>query len=225
MADIRSLLKQTRETRRISHPYAKYSDKGVLYCTACTQKIASETLWETHISSAQHKQNVKNVIRESQRKAKRGIAATAMDEEEEEQEYESRKRVKIQEPEQQPALTPEGETDGPETVEERLPENFFDEGNKPPKVGVDEDEWKKFQTEIAETIRTQEEREKDENDEIQQAIVEEFEEMNTLEDRVEQLKKRREELRKAAKDMDTRPTISSEIALQDDDEEVEEEWW
>lgn len=225
MADIRSLLRQTRETRRISHPYAKYSEKGFLYCTACTQKIASETLWETHISSAQHKQNVKNVVRESQRKAKRGIAATATDGEEEEPEHESRKRVKIQEPEQQPAETPEGQMDGPETVEERLPEDFFDEGNKPPRAGVDEDEWKKFQAEIAETIRTQEEREKDEKDEIQQSIIEEFEEMNTLEGRVEQLKKRREELRKAAKDTDMRPTISSEIALEDDDEDVEEEWW
>ena len=97
MSDVRSLLKQTRQSRRITHPYAKYSSQGALYCTACTQKIAAETLWETHIASTQHKDKVKDVIRESQRKAKRGIAATAMEDEQQE-EQESRKRVKRQDP-------------------------------------------------------------------------------------------------------------------------------
>jgi zinc finger protein 830 len=96
MADVRSLLKQACQARRITHPYAKYNSQGTLYCTACTQKIASEALWDTHIQSASHKEKVRNAIREGQRKAKRGIAATAMDEEEEE-EGESRKRLKVEE--------------------------------------------------------------------------------------------------------------------------------
>jgi zinc finger protein 830 len=221
MSDVRALLKQTRQTRRITHPYAKYTAQGALYCTACTQKVASEALWETHSASTQHKDKVKDVIRESQRKAKRGIAATAM---EEEDAQESRKRVRIAEPEVEEQEVEEVQAEV-EPEEEGLPADFFDEGSKPEKIGVDEDEWAKFQADIAETITTQQVGEEDEEEEMRRGIVEEFEEMNTLEDRVERLKKRRAELQKASKEANVVLTVPA-VPLDDDEEgEIEEEWW
>jgi zinc finger protein 830 len=219
MADVRSLLKQARQTKRITHPYAKYSSSGSLYCTACTLKIASEALWDTHIASTQHKENVKDVIQEGQRKAKRGIAATAM--EEEEQEEQDRKRLKVDEaPVEEDA----------EDAEEGLPEDFFDPGMKPPTSGVDEDEFAKFQAEIAEIVRNQEDEGKDgeeDIEELQRGIVDEFDELNTLEDRVERLKRRRAAL-KANKDVQpvvTSTAEKSEANDSEDEDEDEEDWW
>jgi zinc finger protein 830 len=220
MTDVRSLVRQARDSRRITHPYAKYSAQGVLYCTACTQKIPSEAQWEAHISSAQHKAKVQDAIRESQRKAKRGIAATAMEEEEEEDQS-SRKRVKVSEPE--PEVVEEKIEETTTTEEQGLPEDFFDEGSKPPKVGVDEDEWKKFQADISEVIRNQEDGDKDEEEEIQRGILDEFDEIDTFGSRVERLKKRREELQHSVKPVQTADVDEKEE--DDDDGEVEEEWW
>jgi len=226
MTDVRSLLKQARQSRRITHPYAKYSNQGVLYCTACTQKIASEPLWESHIASTSHKEKVKDVIRESQRKAKRGIAATAMDEEQEE-ELQLRKRAKVEpEPPKPEEVVEPVVEDVPEVAgQEGLPEDFFDEGSKPAKKGVDEDEWMKFQAEITETIRNQEEKDEDEEEGLKRGIVEEFEEMETLEDRVERLKKRRAELQKTAKEVKPVSETVESADVEDEDDEVEEEWW
>jgi len=228
MTDVRSLLKQARQSRRITHPYAKYSNQGVLYCTACLQKIASDPLWESHIASSSHKEKVKDAIRESQRKAKRGIAATAMDEEEE-QEPQERKRVKLEaekaipEDVEAPIVEEAAEVGG---GEEGLPEDFFDEGSKPAKQGVDEDEWMKFQAEITQTIQSQEQKDEDEEEELKRGIVEEFEEMETLEDRVERLKKRRAELQKASKNVKPVSATVEPVDIDNEDDEVEEEeWW
>ena len=226
MSDVRSLLKQTRQSRRISHPYAKYSSQGALYCTACSQKIASEALWEAHIVSNHHKDKVKDVIRESQRKAKRGIAATAMEDEEQE-EQESRKRVKIQDPEPQEEtedVVESTEIQAEAPTKEGLPEDFFDEGSKPAKTGVDEDEWLKFQADISDTIRNQEERAQEDEEEMRRGIVEEFEELNTLEDRVARLKQRRAEFL-AKKDEKPVPMAVDNTAVEEDDDAEEEEWW
>jgi zinc finger protein 830 len=218
-ADVRSLLKQARETRRISHPYAKYSAQGVLYCTACAVKVASEALWDTHVALGTHKDRVRDLIRESQWKAKRGIAATMMEEEEANEEMVGRKKVRREEEksvaavEAVPAVVEDGE-------KEALPADFFDPGMKPVKSGVDEDEWKKFQAEISETIRNQEDEDKEDVEELQRGMVEEFDELNTLEDRVERLKRKRAEFEKTAKHVE--PAVNNE-----DEEEAEEEegWW
>ena len=201
MTDVRSLVRQARESRRIAHPYAKYTAQGALYCTACAQKVPSEAQWESHISSQQHKAKVQDVIRESQRKAKRSIAATAMEEEQEEEDQSSRKRIRVSETETEPLENIEQPTTV--TDDQTLPEDFFDEGSKPAKVGVDEDEWKQFQADIAETIRNQEEGDQDEDEEIQRGMLDEFDELNTFESRVERLKKRREELQQTVRSVQT----------------------
>lgn len=54
MADVRSLLRNERASRRIVHPLAAYSTTGFLICTVCHTQIKADSLWENHLKSAQH---------------------------------------------------------------------------------------------------------------------------------------------------------------------------
>lgn len=54
MADVRSLLRNERTSRRINHPQASYSSSGTLTCTVCRIPIKSESLWEGHLRSSGH---------------------------------------------------------------------------------------------------------------------------------------------------------------------------
>lgn len=58
MADVRNLLRNERASRRITHPHASYSKSGQLLCGVCQLFIKSETLWDGHLRSANHKKNV-----------------------------------------------------------------------------------------------------------------------------------------------------------------------
>lgn len=54
MADVRSLLRNERASRRIAHPHAAYSTTGNLSCSICHVQLKSDSLWGTHLKSAQH---------------------------------------------------------------------------------------------------------------------------------------------------------------------------
>lgn len=54
MADIRSLLRNERASRRINHPHASYTESGKLLCNVCALQIKTESLWENHVKSPQH---------------------------------------------------------------------------------------------------------------------------------------------------------------------------
>ncbi|KAL2441086.1 hypothetical protein ABEF95_011803 [Exophiala dermatitidis] len=56
MADIRALLAAERQSRRISHPHLAYTNSGLI-CTLCNLNIKSETLWDGHLRSANHRKN------------------------------------------------------------------------------------------------------------------------------------------------------------------------
>ncbi|KAM7208323.1 hypothetical protein V8F20_001301 [Naviculisporaceae sp. PSN 640] len=58
MADVRALLRQQREARRVEHPHAAYSDAGKLLCTLCHEHIKTEALWDGHLRSAGHRQRL-----------------------------------------------------------------------------------------------------------------------------------------------------------------------
>ncbi|TQV94105.1 hypothetical protein V2A60_002830 [Cordyceps javanica] len=55
MADVRALLRQQRQSRRIDHPYAAYSDAGKLLCTLCREQIRAESQWESHTKGTSHR--------------------------------------------------------------------------------------------------------------------------------------------------------------------------
>ncbi|KAL9121874.1 MAG: hypothetical protein Q9187_001569 [Circinaria calcarea] len=54
MADVRSLLRNERASRRITHPHATYSISGTLACLVCHVQLKSESLWGSHLASSQH---------------------------------------------------------------------------------------------------------------------------------------------------------------------------
>ncbi|KHN95888.1 uncharacterized protein MAM_06250 [Metarhizium album ARSEF 1941] len=54
MADVRSLLRRQKASRRIDHPYAAYSTAGKLLCTLCREQVKAESLWDTHLLGQRH---------------------------------------------------------------------------------------------------------------------------------------------------------------------------
>jgi len=61
MADVRSLLRNERAARRISHPHATYSTTGTLVCLVCHIQLKSESLWDGHLRSAQHAMRLQRI--------------------------------------------------------------------------------------------------------------------------------------------------------------------
>ena len=58
--NVRNLLRAelASSTRRINHPYASYRLNKILTCTICNLVIRSESLWEGHLRSANHRKNL-----------------------------------------------------------------------------------------------------------------------------------------------------------------------
>ena len=54
MADVRSMLRAERVSRRITHPHAAYTSDGKLLCNLCETLIKAETHWQAHLHSTQH---------------------------------------------------------------------------------------------------------------------------------------------------------------------------
>lgn len=61
MTDVRSLLRQQRAARRITHPYAAYSDAGKLLCVVCHEQVKVESLWVGHLRSPAHEERVQKL--------------------------------------------------------------------------------------------------------------------------------------------------------------------
>lgn len=59
MSDIRSLLRNERDSRRLTHPHASYTASGKLLCSLCSVPIKTESLWDSHTRSQQHVARVK----------------------------------------------------------------------------------------------------------------------------------------------------------------------
>lgn len=72
MADVRSMLRAERASRRITHPHASYTSDGKLLCNLCETLVKSEAQWKTHLHSTQH--NLRSQ-RAQEAKATRGADA------------------------------------------------------------------------------------------------------------------------------------------------------
>lgn len=46
-------------SKRIDHPYARYSNAGQLSCSLCHLAVKNEVLWPAHLTSKVHRQNVR----------------------------------------------------------------------------------------------------------------------------------------------------------------------
>jgi zinc finger protein 830 len=59
MADVRALLAAERQSRRIKHPLLTYTKTGALICNVCQLNVKSESLWDGHLRSANHKKHAR----------------------------------------------------------------------------------------------------------------------------------------------------------------------
>jgi zinc finger protein 830 len=144
MAEVRSLLRSERVSRRISHPLATYSASGSLTCTACSLQIKSESLWEGHLRSPKH---IALVSQAAPAKAsedhphKKRKAGHKVDEDNGDDG--TRKKLR--------GTRPEDHTDAAEasSAEPKAEPQTVDQPMI--SVSVDEDEWAAFQADIAES--------------------------------------------------------------------------
>lgn len=173
MADARALLAAERKARRISHPFLQYTKTGQPLCKVCQLNIKSESLWDGHLKSVNHKKNVKAAEAASSRSLKRKLEDVEEEEEDRPQvETDIRKKPKSRVTSlAEDAATVDGQSHAsldmaqtasekePRPVEESLQDNVpapdslrqaQSESLQPPgaAAAVDEDEWAAFEREM-----------------------------------------------------------------------------
>ena len=180
MADVRSLLKQAQASRRITHPLLSYTKSGLLQCTACNLIIKSDTLWEGHLRSANHK---KNALAAAQAAPETVSKKRKLSDNAEEDERKKTKAdvidgfidggvLKNSTVDEQKQQQPQSETRGTEAavpitegeivsaslsqpLNPREPIAPEPDPPKPHQPAVDEDEWAAFEREVAPLTSTQ----------------------------------------------------------------------
>ncbi|KAL8964680.1 MAG: hypothetical protein Q9197_006848, partial [Variospora fuerteventurae] len=93
MADVRSMLRNERATRRITHPHLTYSTTGTLVCLICHVQIKTEALWNKHLNSTLHATNASKSREEASEK-KNDSKKRKADDDESSDEGDTRKRAK-----------------------------------------------------------------------------------------------------------------------------------
>lgn len=171
MSDVRALLAAERQSRRISHPHLSYTKSGALLCNVCNLNVKSETLWEGHLRSANHRKNLQKAQESSTRSLKRKIENVDTSSEESVQRTgDGRKKTKsrlepvaeesdsaissesLKEAETVDAAhpTPIETTVVPERpITNTLTTNGVQQSEAPVPVAVDEDEWAAFERDVA----------------------------------------------------------------------------
>lgn len=72
MADVRSMLRAERASRRITHPNASYTSDGKLLCNLCSVPVKTDAAWQGHLHSTQH---ALRLTRQQEATAARGVEA------------------------------------------------------------------------------------------------------------------------------------------------------
>lgn len=156
--DVRLLLQSERDARKIKHPHAHYSSSGQLLCNVCRFPIKSSKLWDPHIRSEQHLEQLKQLrqARTIEIQADTGVASKkrkASDEKEQE-----RKRARNdQSPErdlQRSSIVTQGDIgkgSDDETASKGLArDSAHDDAEAKVDIGeVDQDEWAAFERDMA----------------------------------------------------------------------------
>ncbi|GBP48616.1 Zinc finger protein 830 [Eumeta japonica] len=52
-----------KETSKINNPLAKYNEAGQLTCALCNSVVRSENVWQVHVNTKQHRNNVEEAKR------------------------------------------------------------------------------------------------------------------------------------------------------------------
>ena len=72
-------MKQKAAAKRITHPYARYSNSGQLTCTICGVPVKSEVVWPAHLTSKVHRNNVRRERAEQERQQQQQQSSSAQD--------------------------------------------------------------------------------------------------------------------------------------------------
>ncbi|KAG1472643.1 hypothetical protein G6F56_001413 [Rhizopus delemar] len=128
MSDVRRLFKKQKQARstQVNHPFAKY-DQGRLICIVCNSQVKNENVWQGHLGSSHHRQNIeklKSLKQQQQQQQKRPAPKSDQDQDP--------KRAKLVESSEEEEEEEEGEE------ENGLPADFFD--NEPMEEDMVEEE-------------------------------------------------------------------------------------
>ncbi|KAI6897917.1 hypothetical protein KC318_g11130 [Hortaea werneckii] len=256
MADVRSMLRAERASRRITHPNASYTSDGRLLCNLCEMMIKSEAAWQGHLHSTGH---TLRLDRAREAAAARNVESTGKKRKAETLDSPSpddKKRARSAGEEapntDRQAVEEGGDGDGdiaaPATagVNEARPTEVLSNGGAPPTAddAVDEAELAAFERELAameqpsdaaaaiqadatisaapltaEELAAQAREEQsaqrgrrdveleDEREDAALALQEEFEGMDSLEQRLQKLREKREALRKGSMESGKRAEV------------------
>lgn len=176
MADVRSLLRNERASRRITHHQASYTNAGTLICLVCHTPIKSESLWDTHLKSAPHVKRSQS-LRDGAPKPANATRKRKADD----GDGDARKKAKpvdglpdgffdesnitrvvgvdsepepenMDEEQQAKTGSTEAAPPGQQTYNAGVPAGFFDttnEGAPASTTTIDEDEWAAFERDVA----------------------------------------------------------------------------
>jgi zinc finger protein 830 len=168
MTDVRALLAAERQSRRITHPHLTYTKSGALMCTICNLNVKSESLWEGHLRSANHRKNVagqasRQASAETGKGTKRKIEDVEETNEDEGDGEEMRKKPKSR-PESMATVAATEDLETGPTLPNQAATNVdsldasaeatmapvpVSDASVPPVPAVDEDEWAAFEAEVA----------------------------------------------------------------------------
>ncbi|KAI8969316.1 hypothetical protein BDF20DRAFT_894430 [Mycotypha africana] len=145
--DVRKLFKKQQAERnkavKIKHPFAKYDEMGRLLCIVCQSAVKSENVWQAHLGSAFHLENIQKLkaIKQKQQqqqqqqqhlKRRAPSPSPQMEEDQSEEEVEH-KRLRLEpstQNEKQGIELDEEASDNDDEIDEntaQLPADFFDQ--------------------------------------------------------------------------------------------------
>lgn len=132
--DVRRLLKKQQQERKkvtkITHPFAKYDQAGSLVCVVCNSNVKSEAVWQAHLGSQLHRDNIqklKELKQQQQQQQLKRRASSPPPPSSEQQSDSKRMRLDDEQDRQNIELSDEGNSDEEQEDEEMgLPTDFFD---------------------------------------------------------------------------------------------------
>lgn len=125
--DVRRLLKKQQAERtkasKVDHPFAKYDEAGRLFCVVCNAMVKSESVWQAHLGSQVHRDNIQKLkeLKQKQQQLKRPAPPNVK---------EQNKRIRIEEDKQDIELSEEDASSDEEEEQDKdmgLPADFFDD--------------------------------------------------------------------------------------------------
>lgn len=149
-ADVRRLLKKQQQERnkvaKITHPFAKYDQANRLVCVVCNSHVKSESVWQAHLGSQLHRDNIqklKELKQQQQQQLKRRATSPSPPTSSSQPSDSKRMRLDEEQTRQDIELSQDESDQEQEDEEMGLPADFFDK--------QEEDEEEDIPKEVEET--------------------------------------------------------------------------